>query len=64
MANLVIIDSPLGNLFNIKKAFEYLGARPVITDRADEVQKAEKIILPGVGAFETGIKHLRGPRAR
>jgi len=59
MNNLVIIDSPLGNLFNIKKAFEYLGASPLITDRPEDVQKAEKIVLPGVGAFETGIRHLR-----
>ncbi|MFQ5353470.1 MAG: imidazole glycerol phosphate synthase subunit HisH, partial [Thermodesulfobacteriota bacterium] len=32
--------------------------RPLLTDRAEDVQKAEKIILPGVGAFETGINHL------
>ncbi len=59
MGNIVILDYTLGNLFNIQKAFDYIGVNSLITDKERDIKSAEKIVLPGVGAFGEGIKHLR-----
>lgn len=54
-----IIDYGLGNVFSIKRALHYIGASPLITDRAEDIISAERIILPGVGAFGDAMKKLR-----
>jgi glutamine amidotransferase len=48
---IAVVDYRAGNLTSVKKALDYLGARPVITADPTEVAQAEKIILPGVGHF-------------
>ena len=48
---IAIIDYKAGNLTSVKKAFDYIGAQPVVTDDPDVVAKADKIVLPGVGHF-------------
>lgn len=57
--SLAIIDYGLGNLFSIKKALEYAGAKPLITDNPEEIKSADGLILPGVGAFSDGMKGLK-----
>jgi imidazole glycerol-phosphate synthase subunit HisH len=46
-----IVDYGAGNLRSVQNTLDELGASYVVTDRADEVRNAEKIILPGVGHF-------------
>ena len=48
---IAIIDYKAGNLTSVKKAFDHLGADTVVTADADQVAKADKIVLPGVGHF-------------
>jgi glutamine amidotransferase len=57
---VVIVDYGIGNIFSVKRAVEVSGAANVIvSERADDILYADKIILPGVGAFEDGMKGLR-----
>lgn len=59
---IAIIDYGLGNLRCAQKAFEFLGFDAVISGDYDEISKAEKLILPGVGAFRDAIGRLRETR--
>jgi glutamine amidotransferase len=54
-----IIDYGMGNLRSVQKAFERVGAAARIITSAAEVRDAEKLVLPGVGAFRDAIGHLR-----
>lgn len=56
---IAIIDYGMGNLCSVQKALEHLGADCVITDSAEALAGAEKIILPGVGAFGDAMKELQ-----
>jgi glutamine amidotransferase len=56
---IVIIDYGMGNLRSVQKAIEAVGARAEITSDPDRVRKAEKVILPGVGAFADAAAELR-----
>lgn len=49
---LAVIDYKAGNLTSVVKALKYLGAQPVVTQSPDDVLKASKIVLPGVGHFQ------------
>ena len=55
---IVIIDYNMGNLRSVQKAFEKVGCDAVITNDHDVIKNASKIVLPGVGAFKDGMKHL------
>jgi glutamine amidotransferase len=48
----------MGNLRSVQKAFEKVGSNAVITNNHNTIKKADKIDLPGVGAFKDGMKHL------
>lgn len=54
-----IIDYGMGNLRSVQKAFEFLGHEAIISDDAAILYEADKIILPGVGAFADAIAALR-----
>ena len=56
---IAIIDYGVGNLFSLTSSFKYVGADVVVTSSVDEIKKADKIILPGVGAFGDAIKKLK-----
>tara|TARA_B100000315_G_scaffold233911_1_gene247479 strand:- start:3188 stop:3859 length:672 start_codon:yes stop_codon:yes gene_type:complete len=56
---ITVIDYGMGNLFNVIRAFEAIGCDVRATNNINEIQKAERLLLPGVGAFEDGIKDLR-----
>jgi glutamine amidotransferase len=58
MANVYIIDYSIGNLFSVAQACKKTGLNPVITSKADDIHKADAVILPGVGAFAQGMKNL------
>jgi glutamine amidotransferase len=57
-ANIQIIDYGMGNLRSVQKALERVNYQAQITSRAEDVRKADKIILPGVGAFGDGMARL------
>ena len=50
---IAIVDYGAGNLNSVKKAFDYLGAEVMVTDRPETLKVAEKIVLPGVGHFSS-----------
>jgi glutamine amidotransferase len=54
-----IIDYGMGNLMSVSNAFRSLGHEAFIASRPDELDRADKIVLPGVGAFERAIAELR-----
>ncbi len=49
---IAIIDYGMGNLRSVEKAFEKVGFDAVVTDNPEIIENAEKIVLPGVGAFK------------
>ena len=56
---ITIIDYKAGNLTSVKLAFEHIGQRVKITDKAKEILLAEKIVFPGVGAAKTAMDNLK-----
>ncbi|MEG5015066.1 MULTISPECIES: imidazole glycerol phosphate synthase subunit HisH [unclassified Microcoleus] len=58
MKKVVITDYGMGNLDSVARAVQECGGHPVISQKAEDFQEAHYIILPGVGAFATGMNHL------
>jgi glutamine amidotransferase len=56
---IAIVDYGVGNLFSVKSSFSYIGAEAIVTGDAEVIRGADKILLPGVGAFEDAIAKLR-----
>jgi glutamine amidotransferase len=56
---IAIIDYGMGNLRSVQKGFEKAGYEAHVTADPDEVRKADKVVLPGVGAFRDAMKNLR-----
>ena len=56
---IAIIDYGVGNLFSLKSSLNMIGAESVVTSDAKVIKDADKILLPGVGAFEDAAKKLR-----
>lgn len=56
---IAIIDYQMGNLRSVEKAFLKVGARAVTTSDKNKISRADKIVLPGVGAFGDGMKELK-----
>ncbi|HEY9806366.1 MAG TPA: imidazole glycerol phosphate synthase subunit HisH [Candidatus Obscuribacterales bacterium] len=59
MAVIAVVDYDMGNLHSVCKGLEQAGATPQITDRAHEIDQADAVVLPGVGAFDPAVQHLR-----
>ena len=56
---IAIIDYGVGNLFSLKSSFAAIGADVVVTSEPKVISEADRLILPGVGAFEDAAKKLR-----
>lgn len=56
---VAIVDYGVGNLFSLKSSLAAIGGSVVVTSDAAVLEKADRIILPGVGAFEDAAKKLR-----
>lgn len=56
---IAIIDYGVGNLFSLSSSFASIGADTVITGDSEVIKKADKLILPGVGAFSDAIEKLK-----
>ena len=55
---IAIIDYGVGNLFSLKSSLKQLGLEAVVTADADTIRKADRLILPGVGAFADAMAKL------
>ena len=55
---IAIIDYQVVNLRSIQKAFERLGARVEVTADPERIRRADRVVLPGVGAFRAGMDQL------
>ena len=56
---IAIIDYDAGNIKSVEKALKYLGENEVITRDRKEILSADKVILPGVGAFGDAMYNLK-----
>lgn len=55
---ILIVDYGAGNLFSLYRALEECGGNPYISDKPADLERTDKVILPGVGSFQTGMKNL------
>ena len=56
---IAVVDYGVGNLFSVQSSFARVGADVVVTSDKKTIQNADKILLPGVGAYADAIKKLR-----
>lgn len=56
---IAIIDYDAGNLKSVQKALHYIGQESIVTREYKELLAADKVILPGVGAFGVAMEHLK-----
>lgn len=56
---VAIIDYDAGNIKSVEKAVEYLGEQAVVTRNPEEILAADRVILPGVGAFGDAMERIR-----
>ncbi len=56
---IVVIDYGMGNLGSIANMIKKVGYKSIITSDLEEIKNATKLILPGVGSFDNGIKNLQ-----
>ncbi|NJL00437.1 MAG: imidazole glycerol phosphate synthase subunit HisH [Spirulinaceae cyanobacterium SM2_1_0] len=59
MSRIAVIDYDMGNLHSACKGLDRAGAKPQITDQAADIERADAVVLPGVGAFDPAMQHLR-----
>ncbi len=56
---IAIIDYGVGNLLSVAKALEHIGSQAIVTSRKEDIQSADGVIVPGVGAFGDAMLSLR-----
>ena len=56
---IAIIDYGVGNIRSIHKAIEFVGGKAVVTKELKEIENADGIVLPGVGAFKPAMENLK-----
>ena len=56
---IAIIDYGVGNLFSLESSFGFIGEAAIVTSDREVIAKADRLILPGVGAFEDAARKLR-----
>ncbi len=57
---IAIIDYDAGNIRSVEKAFAFLGEKTTVTRDRDMILKADRVVLPGVGAFGDAMGRIRG----
>lgn len=55
---VALVDYGMGNIHSVKKALKVCGAQVLVTDKPEDIIAAEKIVLPGVGAFDDAVCQL------
>ena len=56
---ICIVDYEVGNILSVKRGVEILGFNPVVTNEENKILNADRVILPGVGAFKNGMSLLK-----
>ena len=56
---IAIVDYGVGNLFSLESSFRCIGEEAVVTSDRETIRRADRVILPGVGAFEDAARKLR-----
>ncbi len=56
---IAVVDYGVGNLFSLCSSLKYIGADIVVTSSADDLRRADRILLPGVGAFADASAKLK-----
>ena len=56
---IAIIDYGVGNLFSLRSSFAAIGQEATVTNDIEEIRRADRLILPGVGAFQDAAEKLR-----
>ena len=56
---IVVVDTGVINRFSVVNALTYIGCEVKFSANRSDVSKADKLILPGIGAFSAGMKSLR-----
>lgn len=56
---IAVVDYDMGNLHSACKGLEKAGAIPNITDNPKEIERADAVVLPGVGSFDPAVQHIR-----
>ncbi|MBU6229713.1 MAG: imidazole glycerol phosphate synthase subunit HisH [Cyanobacteria bacterium REEB459] len=59
MVKIAVIDYDMGNLHSACKGLAIAGGKPLITNRPGDLDQAEALVLPGDGAFDPAMQHLR-----
>lgn len=59
MKTVTLVDYGLGNLYSIVRALEKCGASVRMASRGEDIRSADRLILPGVGAFASGLRGLQ-----
>lgn len=56
---IALVDYGVGNLFSLRSSLRAIGAETVVTSSPEEIRRADRVILPGVGAFADAAEKLR-----
>jgi len=56
---IVVVDYKMGNIGSILNMFKKIGISVTSSSSSDEIEKADKLILPGVGSFDSGMENLK-----
>lgn len=56
---IVILDYKIGNIGSLLNMLKKIGASVLVSSKIEDIERAEKLILPGVGAFDKGIENLK-----
>jgi len=56
---IAIIDYGMGNIHSVQKALESFGVEVIVASAAQDIERAEKLVLPGVGAFDDAMRELQ-----
>ncbi|MEO1145319.1 MAG: imidazole glycerol phosphate synthase subunit HisH [Cyanobacteria bacterium J06638_22] len=59
MVRIAVVDYDMGNLHSACKGLQQAGATTHVTDIARDLEQADAVVLPGVGAFDPAVQHLR-----
>ncbi|NEP19204.1 MAG: imidazole glycerol phosphate synthase subunit HisH [Leptolyngbya sp. SIO4C1] len=59
MTTIAVVDYDMGNLHSACKGLQTAGATTIVTDQANDLMQADGVVLPGVGAFDPAMHHLR-----
>ena len=64
MTEITIVNYGMGNVGSVRNMFKRIGIKAIITDNLDLIEQAKKLVLPGVGAFDTAMERINSTALR